>query len=450
MTLKHLKREWALAKRELRDEASFTDRYMQRRALPAAVNSQMQQKHGAWQVTNTQTGIVSCEPTSAAVVTQLDRRQRMTEERVNTQTGEIVLADHRDLTEPAVRKQIVDELSGQVLLVQEAMQSVLKRGVHYGVIPGTGRPSLWQPGAEALCQMFGFQTRMTRTDKTEDWAAGIFSYTYRCELLSRNGMFITDREGTCSTEEGKYKDVQSARPSPYDPAKVLRGIPAAEQRETMMQMAQKRAYVSAVKASAAASAIFSMDDELVQDGAPATAAGGYGKCATHGVAFFKTGKMRSPAHRTDEGGWCNKPSEAKPRPPVTPQAADMLDTAAFVDDIGQGVPTEQDEDVPFGEDEHSGQAARPATAALALTPRDIPESAVGRSHPFLLDMTLALQGAGLWRKEAIAELVHPDVELRGQRALMQLARDGHSLEAIVRAVLDAQPSSPEGEHDKGR
>lgn len=37
----------------------------------------------------------------------------------------------------------------------------------------------------------------------------------------------------------------------------------------------------------------------------------YGTCEKHGVAYFKSKNMRSPAHKTDDGGWCNKPEEAR-------------------------------------------------------------------------------------------------------------------------------------------
>lgn len=33
----------------------------------------------------------------------------------------------------------------------------------------------------------------------------------------------------------------------------------------------------------------------------------YGICEKHGLAYFKSEKMRSPAHRTESGGWCNRP-----------------------------------------------------------------------------------------------------------------------------------------------
>ena len=45
----------------------------------------------------------------------------------------------------------VQEVKGQVQLIQHVMQAVMQEGHHYGVIPGTdGKPSLLKPGAEKL------------------------------------------------------------------------------------------------------------------------------------------------------------------------------------------------------------------------------------------------------------------------------------------------------------
>lgn len=35
----------------------------------------------------------------------------------------------------------------------------------------------------------------------------------------------------------------------------------------------------------------------------------YGTCPDHGVQYFQSGKMRSPAHKLDGGGWCDKPKD---------------------------------------------------------------------------------------------------------------------------------------------
>ena len=50
----------------------------------------------------------------------------------------------------------IDSVVRQVNKVQEIMRQVMKDGEHYGIIPGTQKPSLYKPGAEKL----GFTFRL--------------------------------------------------------------------------------------------------------------------------------------------------------------------------------------------------------------------------------------------------------------------------------------------------
>ena len=43
--------------------------------------------------------------------------------------------------------------------VQEVMRSVMRPDVHYGKIPGTDKPTLYQPGADVLCMTFRIAQR---------------------------------------------------------------------------------------------------------------------------------------------------------------------------------------------------------------------------------------------------------------------------------------------------
>ena len=66
----------------------------------------------------------------------------------------------------------------------------------------------------------------------------------------------------------------------------------------------------------------------------------YGTCPDHGVPYFQSGKMRSPAHKLDGGGWCDKPkdrtvegttkpaSTATAKPAPTPTAREAAAKAA--------------------------------------------------------------------------------------------------------------------------
>lgn len=182
----------------------------------------------------------------------------MTADNTNTAQPalEIVERQTLDLSSQESRDATVNEMANMISMVEDAKTRILQPSIHYGFIPGTQRPSLWQPGAEILCQMFQWQTQMDRTSEYENWENGIFSYTYKCTLSSRHGDLITEREATCSTQEPNYQ------------RQIDRGSPAAQFRETVMLMAEKRAYVAAVRAAGACSAIFTQDDDIVPEQKP--------------------------------------------------------------------------------------------------------------------------------------------------------------------------------------
>ena len=58
----------------------------------------------------------------------------------------------------------VADVTARVRRIQEVMQALMKKDVHYGIIPGTPKPTLYQPGAELLCTTF----RIAPTPAVED------------------------------------------------------------------------------------------------------------------------------------------------------------------------------------------------------------------------------------------------------------------------------------------
>ena len=85
----------------------------------------------------------------------------------------------------------------------------------FGVIPGTGKPTLLKPGAEKLLTFFGLSKVFRLIDSIEHWDptleqtrdpeyVPIFYYRYRC-TLTRKGIVIADGEGSCSSLEDRYR-----------------------------------------------------------------------------------------------------------------------------------------------------------------------------------------------------------------------------------------------------
>ena len=152
------------------------------------------------------------------------------------------------------------EVREQVNAMQHLMQMVLKEGTHYGRIPGTGKdakPSLLQPGAEKIGQMFHLVP--TYDVNVRELPGGHREYDFTCRLTQRDtGQLMGMGYGLCSTMESKYR----YRNKWVNNQKVREENPdIADTYNTVFKMAKKRAFVDAVKSTTAASDIFTQDVE---------------------------------------------------------------------------------------------------------------------------------------------------------------------------------------------
>lgn len=187
------------------------------------------------------------------------------------------------------------DLRTQVNLIQDVMRSIMRPDVHYGIIPGTKKPSLYKPGAEVLCVTF----RIADKYEIEDLSAeGIAHYRVRCVAIHQpSGMVLGEGMGECFSHEEKYKwrravckeefeatpeNMRRIKFSKYQ-GKVEKQeqirTEAADQGNTVLKMACKRAKIAMVLNVTAASDIFTQDiedlpeelREQVADGARARA-----------------------------------------------------------------------------------------------------------------------------------------------------------------------------------
>lgn len=98
----------------------------------------------------------------------------------------------------------VAAVQGRMQRIQEVMKAVMKDGEHFGVIPGTKKPTLYKSGAEVLSATFELAPRY----KVErfDWAGGHREYVVTCKLHSTaTGVYLGAGVGSCSTMESKYR-----------------------------------------------------------------------------------------------------------------------------------------------------------------------------------------------------------------------------------------------------
>ena len=187
----------------------------------------------------------------------------------------------------------------QVQLIQEVMAAVMKRDEHYGIIPGCQKPSLLKPGAEKLSLTFRYAPsyKWTKTELPD----GHREIEMTCTLSHiPTKTFIGEGVGSCSTMESKYRWRKEERTCPEcgEPA-IIKGkeeygagwlcwrkkdgcgkkfkdgdkniesqkvgrVPnpdIADQYNTVLKMAKKRAHVDAILTATAASDIFTQDME---------------------------------------------------------------------------------------------------------------------------------------------------------------------------------------------
>lgn len=97
------------------------------------------------------------------------------------------------------------EAQRRVQELQAFVKANMVNGVDYGVIPGTPKPSLWQPGAQKLCELYGIAHDFTEVETVQDWDKGFFLYRKRCVLtMRRNGLFAGAGIGSCNSREDRY------------------------------------------------------------------------------------------------------------------------------------------------------------------------------------------------------------------------------------------------------
>jgi hypothetical protein len=157
------------------------------------------------------------------------------------------------------------------------MKAILREGVDYGVIPGTGsKPSLLKPGAEKLLQWFGLGHKMHREDERDPDGAWI-GVTYKCIVTKamQDGREVTvaECEGYAGYEEDRFylcaeaaEAKERANAKRYNrEANPSKFAAYKAPRNSVMKMSEKRAMVGAALQATSASSLFTQDMEDMTD-----------------------------------------------------------------------------------------------------------------------------------------------------------------------------------------
>lgn len=144
------------------------------------------------------------------------------------------------------------EAKERIRMLQEFVRDMMVPGLDYGVIPGCPKPSLLKPGAEKLCDIFGFSKQIEVISRLEDYTAGTFAYEVKATLISkRTGFIEAEGVGCCNSKERKYRT--------QDPFSIA---------NTILKMAKKRALVDAVLSATRSSGLFTQDMEDIAPESP--------------------------------------------------------------------------------------------------------------------------------------------------------------------------------------
>ncbi len=95
------------------------------------------------------------------------------------------------------------------------VDSEMKEGTDYGVIPGTKQKSLLKPGAEKLCSLFRCTPQFEIQEKIEDWEKPFFYYQFRVLVVSNDGgAVVAEGFGSANSHESKWRYINDARKCP--------------------------------------------------------------------------------------------------------------------------------------------------------------------------------------------------------------------------------------------
>ena len=184
---------------------------------------------------------------------------------------------------------VIDRLA----TIQELMKAAMTPGLDYGTIPGTGsKPTLLKPGAEKLCVMFKLCPRYETVKKFD---GGHLIVDSICTITDLSGNVLGQASAICTTHESKYAWRKAERVCPScGKAAIIKGkeeygggwlcwakkggcnakFPTGDQSiesqpqgrvanedladsyNTVVRIAEKRAWIAAVRLVTGASALF--------------------------------------------------------------------------------------------------------------------------------------------------------------------------------------------------
>ena len=163
------------------------------------------------------------------------------------------------------------------MTIEEVKEKLLDEGPDYGLTKGIPKPFLTLAGAQKVAKYYGYSHTFTIQEAIENHQDKFYFYRVGCVLVDKDGERLGDMVGSCSTHDSGKRN---APPN------------------SIVKMAEKRAYVSAVLYVVAGSGLFSADVEgmspeelnVSEDGINWRASTWNGTCKACGNAHIKKGE----------------------------------------------------------------------------------------------------------------------------------------------------------------
>jgi hypothetical protein len=177
------------------------------------------------------------------------------------------------------RKRLTD-MKQKYDFLQVFFKEIMVKDEDFGTVPGTQKATLYKPGAEKLCELYGFAALVKSKTEERDFETGWYRVEFTLQLVHRaSGVVIGEGVGECSTFESKYRyrwvsenkvpsylDKEDLlfeeKEGTYGPYRSYR-IPNEDlfsQWNTVLKMAYKRAYVGITLQCTRSSGIFTQEE----------------------------------------------------------------------------------------------------------------------------------------------------------------------------------------------
>lgn len=196
--------------------------------------------------------------TPPAVVDLNTGRERTTEQ-VLEHGKEVVERQISSMIELSSGSGVVEKAIKENKQIANIIKNALVEGSHFGYVPGTQTKTLFQGGADVLARTYGLEIRYDLVDKTLDVPSNYLDYEYKA-VVYWSGKQVAEAIASANTLEQKFKaHFWDNRKNELKAGKSIFDI-----KNTIQQMAQKRAMVRAIRKVLGISAEFTQD---VEDGA---------------------------------------------------------------------------------------------------------------------------------------------------------------------------------------